>query len=483
MAEDQHIKWLLEGVPSWNERRERDPFTPDLSDVYLHELFPYTGQRDANGRVRLSGVNLTGANLFGAFLADADFTDADFGNASLRLAFSRRSVFARANFARAELWGFMAEGANLSEANLMSADLRVARLGGADLSGCNLTDALLTHADLTGCNLSGATLVRTDLVDAPLNGAKLFGTQPWQAVFYQRNDTLSAKQIVTQSPIQRVSDLLDTIANLDSSVPLYFRGEPAFGLPLSPSVIRDDLARVEGAMLLDLISRRPQELSGMATVLDQWVLARHHGLKTRFLDVTKNPLVGLFFACDRDENYDQKDACLHIFSMPEPLGKTFNSDTISIIANFARLSKSDQDLILAPPPEATDHGPKRISYDVAWGRLYQLIGREKSQFEERVEVKDLYGVFVVQPQQSVERVRAQSGAFLVSAFRERFDYPEGTDWNGGLRPYGHCTLVIPSDCKEQIRNELAMLNITRETLFPGLDSSAAAITDAQLLRR
>ena len=40
MAEDQHIKWLLEGVPSWNERRERDPFTPDLSDVYLHELFP-----------------------------------------------------------------------------------------------------------------------------------------------------------------------------------------------------------------------------------------------------------------------------------------------------------------------------------------------------------------------------------------------------------------------------------------------------------
>ena len=483
MANDQHIKWLQEGIPSWNERRERDPFTPDLSRFVFPELFRDTGQSDASGRVQLPGANLAGANLFGAFLADTDFTDADFRNACLRQAFSNGSVYASANFAGAELFAFSGEGADFCKANLVGADLRSARLGGADLSGCDLTDALLTRADLTGCDLSGATLVRADLIEAPLSGAKLFGTHPGQAIFYPPNDTLSLKQFITQSPIKRVSDLLNTVANLDSNVPLYFRGEPALGLPLSPSIIREGLTEVEGAMLLDLISRRPQELSGMGTVLDQWVLARHHGLKTRFLDVTKNPLVGLFFACDRDENYDQKDACLHIFSMPEPLGKTFNSDTISIIANFARLSKSDQDLILTPPEQVTTYSRTRIRYDEAWARLYQLIGRKKSHFEERVEVKDLYGVFVVEPQQSVERVRAQSGAFLMSAFRDRFDYTEGTDWNGGVRPHGHCTLMIPSGCKKQIRNELAMLNISRETLFPGLDSSAAAITDLHLLRR
>ena len=483
MANDQHIKWLLEGIPSWNERRIRDPFKPDLSLIEIRELFRNTGHCDGNGPIQLSGANLTEADLSGAALIDTDFTDADFRKASLRLAFSRTSVYANANFAGAELLAFSAECVNLSKANLVGADLRLARLGGANLSGCDLTDARLTGANLTGCVLSGATLERADFIDALLNGAQLFGTHPWHAVFYPPNDTLSVQQDFTQNPIKRVSDLLNAIANLNSSVPLYFRGEPALGLPLSPSIIREGLAEAEGAMLLDLISRRPQDLSGMTTVLDQWVLARHHGLKTRFLDVTKNPLVGLFFACESDEKYRQDDACLHIFSVPEPLSKTFNSDTISVISNFARLSKNDQDLILNPPEQAATYAETRIRYDEAWGRLYQLIGREKSHFEERVEVRDLYGVFVVEPQQSVERVRAQSGAFLISAFRDRFDYPDGTDWNGGVRPYGHCALIIPSGCKDQIRNELAMLNISRETLFPGLDASAAAITDLHLLRR
>ena len=483
MADDQHVRWLLEGVRNWNERRERDPFTPDLSEVLFLEVFPDNNRRDANGRVPLAGVNLAGADLSRAFLTDADFTNADFSNANLQLAFGNRSIYPNANFAGAEGFGFTAELADFAKSNFLGATLGISRLSGADLSDCDLTGANLFSADLTGCDLSGVTLARTNLINAQLNGAKLFGTHPWQAIFSPQDESLSGKQDATQNPIKRVSDLLNTISNLPSDVPLYFRGEPAFGLQLSPSLIRDGLAEVEGDMLLDLISRRPQDLSGMATVLDQWVLARHHGLRTRFLDVTKNPLVGLFFACEWNEKYNKDDACLHIFSLPELLGKTFNSDTISVISNFARLSKSDQDLILGPPEGARTHTFRKDEFDEAWGRLYQLIGREKSHFEQRVELKSLYGVFVVQPQQSAERVRAQSGAFLVSAFRDRFDYPEGTDWNGGLRPYGHCTLTIPSGCKERLRNELAMLNISRETLFPGLDSAAAAITELHLPRQ
>ena len=476
MADDQHILWLQDGVKSWNERRERTPFTPDLSGISFHEVFAETNQRDANGRVPLCGVNLAEADLSQAFIPRADFSDADFSNAQLMLADGKDSVFSNANFAGAELFAVMAESADFSKSNFLGATLGFARLNGTDLSDTNLTDVNLSDADLSGCDLSGATLTRTNLINAELGGAQLFGTCPWQATFYRPDATLIGQREAEQVKIERVSDLLDTITNLGANVPLYFRGEPALGLPLSPSLMREGLAHAEGDMLLDLISRRPQELSGMTTVLDQWVLARHHGLKTRFLDVTKNPLVGLFFACDWNEKYNHRDACLHVFSVPGPLGKTFNSDTISVISNFARLSKSDQDQILSPSESARTNGFRRDAFYSAWGRLYQLIEREKSNFERRVKVSDLYGVFVVQPQQSAERVRAQSGAFLVSAFRDHFDYPEGTDWNGGLRPYGHCTLTIPSQCKNSIRDELAMLNISKETLFPGLDSAAEAIT-------
>lgn len=37
LATRKHIEWLLEGVESWNERRERDDFCPDLAGADIRE--------------------------------------------------------------------------------------------------------------------------------------------------------------------------------------------------------------------------------------------------------------------------------------------------------------------------------------------------------------------------------------------------------------------------------------------------------------
>ena len=119
-------------------------------------------------------------------------------------------------------------------------------------------------------------------------------------------------------------------------------------------------------------------------------------------------------------------------------------------------------------------------YSNALNRLYHLIRQEKPNFKKLIDPRDFFRVFIVEPQQSFERIRAQSGAFLISAFHERFEQHEVLQWNSGIPIYHHFMIEVPKASKQHIINELRLLNVTRETLFPGLDESAKAITDRYL---
>lgn len=452
MSNQEHVELFLKGVKAWNESvdswgaRSEDSVTWGYASDLSGEPMGYRVFNQAERE----GITFEEAT---------DYRGINFDRSNLAGSLFRSPIPERAH------------GFDFSGSSFLGANLR-----GANLSGANLSEASFYYSELQNAVLADATLDGAALSTADLTDTDLTATRPWRACLFREPLSFNGPGASTQKDIQCVSDLIRVCLELgrDSDGPrgysLYYRGQEK-DWKLRPSVARRRLRREnEGRMLLDMMTRRPEDFSGMVSALDQWVLAQHHGLKTRLLDVTRNPLVALYFACEAEP---EDDGQLHVFAVPNDMVKPYTSDTVSVIANFAKLSYPEQCLLLG---KRCGFDRRQHRHSQVLTKLYHLIGVEKPHFQRRIDPRHLFQVFLVEPQQSVERLRAQSGAFLISAFHERFERSQIVKWNDCIPAYDHQKLVVPARNKEGILKELELLQVTRETLYPGLDETAKSVT-------
>ena len=458
MATEKHTHWLLEGKDFWNEKRKSHDFRPYFSIEDFVEVFREKDKLDHNDRVCLSGFNLSNATFHGTNLSQVDFLGTN-------------------------LCGARFQGVRFLDTNFFQADL---------------TKAEFTSSYLGSANFSSATLDGTDLVQSNLAGADLGWSRFWKARLFQGSEDSENPPSTRVHKIKSVAELIEICFEIKASyegMAIYYRGERDSSWCLSPSVMRPSedrsfkLRAREGEMLRDLIAKRPQDFDGTTSALEQMVIAQHHGLKTRLVDVSRNPTVALFSACDSHDaagisHPNDMEGRIHMFAFPKELVRPFDSDTISIISSFAKLDRSYQNLLVGRNGEDMEaenpKSPIKAIYSEALRHLYHYIRQEKPQFEKIIDPRDFLKLFVVEPKQSFERIRAQEGAFIISAFHERFERDQIENQVKNIPVHEYETIVVPSYWKNRILRELELLNVTRDALYPSLDEVSRRITQPYL---
>jgi hypothetical protein len=123
---------------------------------------------------------------------------------------------------------------------------------------------------------------------------------------------------------------------------VFYRGQANEDWVLAPAIYRKDkdgksFHRVERLLYQEMLRRNPAAFSEDKTVFERLVRMQHYNLPTRLLDITRNSLVALYFACE-DETQKKKDGQVYIFS--EQLENIFSSHNIPevMLSNIEKIN-------------------------------------------------------------------------------------------------------------------------------------------------
>ena len=244
-----------------------------------------------------------------------------------------------------------------------------------------------------------------------------------------------------------------------------FRGQANANWLLSPSLYRQNLFEAENLLLTEIKHICPNEFGDNR--FDSLVKMQHFGMPTRLLDVTTNPLVSLYFACESSEQSNE-DGIVYIFpNMPVSWS---NDPLVDLVMDFVYdyfPRKMWLDQMLDQSRKKYGNGSYRLMPDTIDSLLHYLT----------------IPAFAVMPAKTNERVEAQDGAFFV--FGMHFSNREVSTNPGTIgRVYYNFepieidnvqqiwkkteTLRIPAAAKKGILNQLDILGINERKLFPDL---------------
>ena len=243
---------------------------------------------------------------------------------------------------------------------------------------------------------------------------------------------------------------------------LFFRGHSDPNYILQPSIMRtSSLRQNESKIYQELLINCPDDFEKCHTHLEKLVKMQHYGLPTRLLDITRNPLVALYFACE--SNLDAYGELVLISAENHEI-KYPQSDTASVLASLPTFTAEEQREFyrLANNPEVGE-----FEFERGISRLIQEIRLEKPSFQSSIKREDILNSYIVFALKNNNRIVKQDGAFILCGLNnganslDEFRYREQDK-----------KIIVFIEKKEEILEQLEHFSINRATLFPEIECVA-----------
>lgn len=259
------------------------------------------------------------------------------------------------------------------------------------------------------------------------------------------------------SSISKVNTFISTLKGKGET--LFFRGHANPNYILRPSIMRTSrLRQNERNLYNELLINCPDDFEKCPTHLEKLVKMQHYGLPTRLLDITRNPLVALYFACEsQSETYGELvliSAANHDIKYPQ-------SDTVSVLASLPVFSFQKQQEFLR---WAQDLTISNLEFNLHVERLIHEVRLEKPAFQPEINKIDILSNVIVYALKNNNRIIKQDGAFILCGLSDEFGSLEEFRY----KEHGKKVVVL-IEKKEEILEQLENFSINRATLFPEIE--------------
>ena len=264
-----------------------------------------------------------------------------------------------------------------------------------------------------------------------------------------------------------------------TSAPIYYRGVSNRDYDLKCSLCVNGLELYESIIVNQLYSNAPDKFSKCKSNFEMITLMQHYGLPTRFLDFTKNPLVALWFSCEQNQ---ETDGAVYLTFGFNSVNSTMMNLISDMIVSGNSLSLSLEDRI--SKSELIEYILRFHSYPHSMFFVDAPIIDQRESNQQSIFAVGINKLKVLYPDDYIDGEYVTDDKcddILNNIEKYSYEIDEGV-----IECYGEgdiqfiLKIIIPSEIKNQMLDELAWRGINESFIYPTLENSAKNVKNEAL---